>query len=52
MKRARQRRIIKPRNPVAVAPLLGKGGVHQRRDKRAARALQTARLRRLLEDER
>jgi hypothetical protein len=45
MKRARQRR-LKPRNPVAVAPLLGKGGAHQRVDKRASRARQKARLRR------
>lgn len=29
MKRARQRR-IRPRNPVAVAPILKKGGTHQK----------------------
>lgn len=37
MKRARQRH-IKPRNPVATAPLLQKGGAHRRKDKRASRA--------------
>jgi hypothetical protein len=37
VKRAKQRR-IKPRNPLATAPLLQKGGVHQRKDKRASRA--------------
>lgn len=45
MKRARQRR-LKPRNPVAVAPLLAKGGAHQRVDKHASRARQKARARR------
>jgi hypothetical protein len=43
MKRARRR--LKPRNPVAVAPILAKGGAHLRHDKRAARARQKARLR-------
>ena len=37
MKRAKQR-ILKPRNPVAIDPLLKKGGAHQRKDKRASRA--------------
>lgn len=48
MKRARQRplRPIKPRNPLALAPLLQKGGAHQRKDKRASRARQKAALRR------
>ena len=45
MKRA-QRQPLKPRNPVAVTPLLRKGGAHQRTDKRASRARQKARLRR------
>ena len=45
MKRAK-RQPFKPRNPVAVAPLLRKGGAHQRTDKRASRARQKARLRR------
>ena len=45
MKRAKQRR-IKPRNPVAVAPLLKKGGAHQRKDKRASRARRKAEARR------
>lgn len=43
MKRARQRR-IKPRNPVAVEPLLRKGGAHQLRGKKAHRAKQKARF--------
>lgn len=41
MKRAKQRR-PKARNPVAVAPILRKGGSHQRKDKRASRARQKA----------
>jgi hypothetical protein len=45
MKRARQR-LIKPRNPLAVDPMLKKGGAHQRKDKRAGRARQKAELRR------
>jgi hypothetical protein len=49
MKRAKNRR-IKPRNPVAVAPILKKGGAHQRVDKRASRARQKARLRRETDD--
>lgn len=49
MKKAKQRR-LKPRNPVAVAPILKKGGAHQRKDKRAARARQKARLRREIDD--
>jgi hypothetical protein len=43
VKRARQRR-IKPRNPVAVEPLLRKGGAHQLRGKKAHRAKQKARF--------
>ena len=45
MKRARQRP-LKPRNPVAVAPILKKGGAHRRKDKRASRARLKAGLRR------
>ncbi len=45
MKRAKQRP-LKPRNPVAVTPLLKKGGAHARHDKRASRARQKAALRR------
>jgi hypothetical protein len=45
MKRAKQSKPLKPRNPVATSPLLKKGGTHQRVDKRASRARQTARLR-------
>lgn len=36
---------LKPRNPVAVSPLLRKGGAHQRTDKRASRARLKVRLR-------
>lgn len=49
MKRARQRR-PKARNPVATAPILKKGGVHARRDKRASRARQKARVRQETEE--
>ncbi|HZV55111.1 MAG TPA: hypothetical protein VFF82_09245 [Rhodocyclaceae bacterium] len=44
MKRAKQRKISR-RNPLAIAPILKKGGPHQRVDKRASRARQKARLR-------
>jgi hypothetical protein len=53
MKRARQRplRSIKPRNPLALDPLLSKGGRHQRKDKRGSRArLKVALGRRSSED--
>jgi hypothetical protein len=48
MKRAKQRTLqsIKPRNPLAIDPLLKKGGAHRRVDKRASRARQKAALRR------
>lgn len=36
MKRAKQP--LRPRNPLATAAVLKKGGAHARRDKRAARA--------------
>jgi hypothetical protein len=49
MKRAKQRR-VKPRNPLALAPLLKKGGAHRRRDKLASRARQKTRLRRETEE--
>jgi len=49
MKQAK-RRVVKPRNPVATSPLLKKGGVHQRVDKRASRAKQKAGLRLQSED--
>ncbi|MCX7162302.1 MAG: hypothetical protein WCI19_14255 [Betaproteobacteria bacterium] len=45
MKRARQRP-LRPRNPLALDPLLKKGGAHQRKDKRASRARQKAALQR------
>jgi hypothetical protein len=49
MKRARQR-TIRPRNPLALDPLLKKGGAHARKDKRASRARQKAALRRRTEE--
>jgi hypothetical protein len=49
MKRARQR-TIRPRNPLAIDPLLRKGGTHQRKDKRASRARQKAIARRRNEE--
>lgn len=42
MKRVKR---IRPRNPLATAPLLKKGGRHARKDKRASRARQKAALR-------
>jgi len=45
MKRAKQRP-LRPRNPLVLDPLLKKGGVHRRTDKRASRARQKAALRR------
>jgi hypothetical protein len=55
MKRAKRqppatKLVIKPRNPLATAPLLKKGGAHARQDKRAARARQKAQLRKTLSD--
>ncbi len=47
MKRAKQTVRIKPRNPLATAPLMQKGGAHARQDKRASRARQKAQLRKL-----
>ena len=49
MKRAKQRP-IRPRNPLALDPLLKKGGAHQRKDKRASRARHKAATRRLTDD--
>lgn len=49
MKRAKQR-IVRPRNPLALDPLLQKGGARQRKDKRASRARQKAALRRRSEE--
>ena len=52
MKRAKQKvRTFRPRNPLALEPLLAKGGAHERRDKRASRARQKARLLRELKDQ-
>lgn len=49
MKRAKKR--LKPRNPIALDPLLGKGGAHQLRGKKASRARQKAGLRREMQTE-
>lgn len=49
MKLAKQR-LIRPRNPLAIDPLLKKGGAHQRKDKRASRARQKAASRRRTEE--
>lgn len=53
MKRAKRKppATLKPRNPLATAPLLAKGGAHQRRDKRASRARQKDTLRRQIDGE-
>ena len=49
MKRAKQR-LLRPRNLLAIDPLLKKGGAHQRQDKRASRARQQAAWRRRAEE--
>jgi hypothetical protein len=41
VKRAKKK-LLKPRNPLATAPLLAKGGAHQLRGKKASRARQKA----------
>jgi hypothetical protein len=52
MKKTRQRKLkVRPRNTAAIAPIMKKGGPHQRVDKRASRARQSARLRRSFSDE-
>ena len=50
MKAARKRK-FKPRNPVAAAPILKKGGAHTRRDKHASRARHKAALRAMQREE-
>jgi hypothetical protein len=40
--RVARKKKLKPRNPVATALILKKGGAHKRRDKRASRARQKA----------
>ena len=40
MKRAKRAVRLKPRNPLALDPLLGKGAAHQGRGKRGTRARQ------------
>jgi hypothetical protein len=53
MKRAKRvsRAALKPRNPLALDPLLAKGGAHQRTDKRARRARQKQELLRRLKQQ-
>ena len=52
MKKTKQRKLkVSRRNTAAIAPIMKKGGPHQRLDKRASRARQMARLRRALRDE-
>jgi hypothetical protein len=47
MKKTKQRKLkVSRRNTAAVAPIMKKGGPHQRLDKRASRARQKAQLRR------
>lgn len=47
MKRAKQlQKRLKPRNPLALDPLLKKGGAHRRNDKHASRARQKVKARR------
>lgn len=49
MKRARRiKPQIRPRNPLATASVMKKGGKHARKDKRATRARQKAALRKTL----
>ena len=52
MKRAKQRprRLLKPRNFLAIDPLLKKGGAHQRKDKRASRARHKAAVQRITDE--
>jgi hypothetical protein len=46
MKKTRQKKLkVSRRNPLAVAPIMKKGGPHQRLDKRASRARQKTQLR-------
>ncbi len=44
-------RRLKPRNPLATAALMKKGGAHQRRDGKAGRARAKADLRRQTDDQ-
>lgn len=47
MKQTKQKKLkVSRRNTLAVAPIMKKGGPHQRLDKRATRARQKVRLRR------
>lgn len=52
MKKTRRKKLkVSRRNTLAVAPIMKKGGPHQRVDKRASRARQAARARRQVSDE-
>jgi hypothetical protein len=52
MKRAKRKlQPGKPRNPLAVASILKKGGAHARKDKKARRALLKQRARREMEEQ-
>jgi hypothetical protein len=52
MKKIKQKKLkTVRRNALAIAPIMKKGGPHQRLDKRATRARRTARLRRELKNE-
>lgn len=45
MKKTKRKKLeVSRRNPLAVAPIMRKGGAHQRVDKRASRARQKAQL--------
>lgn len=46
MKQARLRKRVRPRNLLAINPLLKKSGAHQRTDKHASRARRKAQQRR------
>ncbi len=45
-RKRKQKTKVSRRNTLAVAPIMKKGGPHQRLDKRASRARQKARVRR------
>jgi hypothetical protein len=52
MKKNKQKKLkVSRRNPLAVTPIMKKGGPHQRLDKRASRARQKAQLLRESEKE-
>lgn len=52
MKRNKRKKLkVSRRNTLAVAPIMKKGGPHQRVDKRASRARQAERARQQISDE-